>query len=112
MTATTINFVKEFTDCPGGRKRIHGEFSGEEFRENFLKPRLRDFDKVVVDLNGAYGFPSSFIDEAFGLLVEEVGYETVRSKLDVKLDDDATAFREINECIEAHRKGRGGAVCT
>ena len=110
MKTTLIKFIVDFTDTPGGRKKIHGDFSGEEFRDSFLKPRILEFDEVVVDLNGAYGFPSSFIDEAFGLLVEEVGYGVVRSKLKVKLDDDPTALREINECIEAHN-GRRGALC-
>jgi STAS-like domain of unknown function (DUF4325) len=104
MNTRTINFVEEFTDCPGGRKIIHGEWSGEEFREKFLKPALRDYEKVVINMDGAVGFPSSFIDEAFGLLAEELGYDKVVSKLEIRLSDDDMAFQEIQDVLRAHKK--------
>jgi hypothetical protein len=103
MRVKEINFVQDFTDCPGGRLAIHGDFSGEEFREKFLKPALNDADRVVVNLNGASGFPSSFVDEAFGILCSQIGYERVRTKLHIELTDDPVALKEILDCMEAHR---------
>lgn len=98
----TIVFTKEFTDTPGGRYRAHGDWSGEEFRENILEPALRDHDFVVLDLNGAFGFASSFIDEAFGVLVERVGIKTVRSKLRIQLNDDPISLRKIEKAFVEH----------
>ena len=36
-----INFVEDFKDLPGPRYREQGPGSGEEFREDFLKPALQ-----------------------------------------------------------------------
>jgi hypothetical protein len=99
-----IVFTKEFTDTPGGRFRKHGDWSGEQFRQDFLEPALRDNDFVVLDLNGAFGFPSSFIDEAFGVLVERVGIATIRQKLRVKLTDDPVTLRKIEKAFSEHRR--------
>jgi|1185.fasta_scaffold404053_2 hypothetical protein len=103
MSVKTINFVNDFTDCPGGRLVIHGEYSGELFRDKYLKPALEGSDRVVLEMDGAIGFPSSFIDEVFGILSEQVGYDTLKSKLDIKLTDDPMALKEIEECMLAHK---------
>ena len=80
----------------------YGKFSGEEFREKFLKPALEEYDEVVVDMNGAIGFPASFLDEAFGVLSGQIGIETLRKKLKIILDDNKVALSEIEECMTAH----------
>lgn len=103
MTEKNINFVQEFTDCPGGRLEIHGDHSGQEFREKFLRPALDGFDRVILNLNGAVGFPSSFIDEVFGVLSEQIGYDTMKQKLVINLTDDPLALREIDDCMLAHK---------
>ena len=103
MNQKEINFVQEFTDCPGGRLEIHGEFSGQEFRERFLRPALDVYDHVILNLDGAIGFPSSFIDEVFGVLAEQVGYDKLKQKLQINLTDDPLALKEIDDCMLAHR---------
>jgi len=102
MKIKTINFAKEFTDCPGGRLRIYGEFSGEEFRENFLRPALAEFDKVVIDLNGVVGLPASFLDEAFGVLAGEMGLQKIHEKMEFQLADNPIALTELHEVMKAH----------
>jgi hypothetical protein len=103
MTIKQIHFVNEFTDCPGGRLEIHGDFSGQTFRENILKPALLSNDMVKLDLNGAVGFPSSFIDEVFGVLATDLGYDLLMAKLKINLTDDPLALKEIGECMLAHK---------
>ncbi len=103
MSETTINFVQDFTDCPGGRLEIHGDHSGQQFREKILRPALDKFNTVVLNLDGAVGFPSSFIDEVFGVLSEQIGYDLMKQKLVIKLTDDPLALREIEECMLAHK---------
>ena len=89
MTEKTIIIDRDFTHCPGGRYRRHGEYSGEEFRDDILVPALEDGDQVIVVLDGTEGYASSFLEEAFGGLVRERGYtqEQLRVQLEVRADD-------------------------
>jgi hypothetical protein len=70
-----ISIVKHFSENPGGRYRTDGPNSGERFRDEVLVPALRLGEKIEVDLDGALGFGSSFLEEAFGGLVREAGYK-------------------------------------
>lgn len=101
-----IEFVKVFTRYPGGRFRQEGQYSGEEFREDILKPALVTYDTIVLNLNGANGFPSSFIDEAFGGLVDDLGLGTVNKKLRIVVDDDPVTEAEIRKCMVEHASKR------
>lgn len=60
-----INIARDFTDKPIGRYRTDGPYSGEVFREDVLMPSLEK-DEVIVVLDGTRGYPSSFLEEAFG----------------------------------------------
>jgi hypothetical protein len=68
-----IEIAKNFSPAPAGRFRSDGDFSGEAFREDHLRKALKNNDIVEVVLDGAYGYGSSFLDEAFGGLVR-LGY--------------------------------------
>ncbi|MDD4349004.1 MAG: STAS-like domain-containing protein [Opitutales bacterium] len=106
MKIKHINFVKDFTDCPGGRKRNSSDKSGEEFRDDILLPALNDHDQVVLDLEGAFGYPSSFLDEVFGKVVDQKGVEWLRSRLVTILTDDPVSEREIREIVERHSRSK------
>jgi len=67
----TISVANDFTPFPGGRYRKHGKGSGQEFREDILLPILKVGDSVKIELDGASGYPPSFLEEAFGGLVRE-----------------------------------------
>lgn len=68
------SIAKEFTDVPGPRKKSEGKYSGELFRETILIPKFQEARtksvKLIIDLDGTFGYPPSFLDEAFGGLVE------------------------------------------
>jgi hypothetical protein len=70
---TVIEIAKDFSPAPAGRFRTDGDFSGEAFREDYLRKALEGSSAVEVVLDGAYGYGSSFLDEAFGGLVR-LGY--------------------------------------
>lgn len=93
-----ISLVRDFTDAPGGRYRIQGDYSGEQFREDVLVPALSEHAHVIVDLNGALGLPASFIDEAFGPFAAEVGV----GKLEIRLDDNDVAAAILVDCLAKH----------
>jgi len=83
MGDLTVNIAKDFSPYPGGRFREHGPNSGEAFREDILIPKLKEAlanDLALhVVLDGAVGYPSSFLEEAFGGLVRHSKVE--KSKL-------------------------------
>lgn len=71
-----ISIRNDYSRTPGPRYTHEGSYSGQEFRENFLYPKLLDAlmskDKVEVVLDGTSGYGTSFLEEAFGGLVREL----------------------------------------
>jgi len=97
-----ISISEKFADAPGGRLRTDGDKSGEEFREDFLIPalnKLKKNEKLLVDLDGCYGFPPSFLEEIFGGLVRQFGIEKVRNYIDIKSEEEPLLLNEIDEYI-------------
>jgi STAS-like domain of unknown function (DUF4325) len=70
-----LNIAKEFSRSPAGRYKTDGPYSGEAFRDRHLIPALRRSEIVEVQLDGAFGFGSSFLEEAFGGLVRVAGFK-------------------------------------
>ena len=79
--------VIDFTEYPGPRysSQTRDNTSGESFYVNKLNPRFYDCYKnkkiLVVDLDGTSGYPSSFLDEAFGELVYDFSLAVVKKYL-------------------------------
>lgn len=88
MTEKIIEIAKDFSQYPGGRFSRDGPNSGESFRDRYLEPALRTHDRVIIILDGTAGYPSSFLEEAFGGLVRQ-GWDShdLYSKLDVRARD-------------------------
>jgi hypothetical protein len=70
---TEIAVARDFTRYPGPRYRNSGPYSGEQFRDEVLVPKLREAisvaGRVIVDLDDVAGYGSSFLEETFGGLV-------------------------------------------
>lgn len=66
-----IDIAQQFSRYPAGRFQKDGPFSGELFRKKFLEPAFekKDGSIVVINMDGARGYGSSFLEEAFGGLV-------------------------------------------
>lgn len=103
MSTTTIAFASEFSQFPAGRYRNDGPFPGEAFRDDLLVPRLLEYEVVEVNLDGAMGYGSSFLEEAFGGLVrlEKCTAETLHKKLRLRCEDDPSVIDEIWQYIDA-----------
>lgn len=75
--ARIIEIANDFTKFPGPRYRIHGDNSGEEFRDQVLVDALRAAiaagARLTVILDDVAGYGSSFLEEAFGGLLR-VGF--------------------------------------
>lgn len=102
-----MSFVKitDFSPFPAGRYVTDGPYSGQAFRDNVLIPQLTENDLVQVDLNGAFGFGSSFLEEAFGGLVRvgKFSLKTLKEKLKISSEDDPLVTDEIWSYIESAR---------
>lgn len=98
-----IKISVDFSDTPGARHRTEGKFSGEEFREDLLEKRYIEAkeqgQKLVIDFDGGYGYPTSFLEEAFGGLARIYGSSDVLSVLDFISNDEPALIAEVKEYI-------------
>lgn len=66
----TIEIARDFSRTPGPRFARLGPNSGEAFRNKLIEAlKVSQDDVVTVVLDGAEGYGSSFLEEAFGGLV-------------------------------------------
>lgn len=99
---------KDFSDNPGARYRTDGPFSGQQFLEEHLEPK---FDKAVeenyileIDLDGVWGYPSSFISGSFGKLSLKHGSEKVLKHIKFKSEQSTLRLEKIvNEIIKPRK---------
>jgi len=100
MGSRVINIANDFSRYPGGRFYTDGPFSGEQFRQEFLIPVLNSSDKCSIVFDGARGYGSSFLEEAFGGLVR-IGYSAadVLSKFQLVSESDPSLVDEVLEYI-------------
>jgi hypothetical protein len=100
MNTVKIDIASQFARYPAGRYKTDGPYSGEVFRENFLIPQLKNPDTcIVVQLDGARGLASSFLEEAFGGLIR-AGFNTQQLHGRLVLESkDASLIHEIEEYI-------------
>lgn len=89
-----ISIRKNFSENPAGRYITDGPNSGQRFRDELLTPALRSNDEVVVDLDGALGFGSSFLEEAFGGLVRECGFAASQLARQLKIVSQQSIYEK------------------
>lgn len=79
--------VTDFSVSPGPRYCNQGEDSGELFYHKILNPSFTQAineDKILeIILDGADGYASSFLDEAFGNLVYDFGQDVVIPRISI-----------------------------
>jgi len=106
MAQPIINIATDFTRYPGGRYLNDGPYSGERFRKDFLLPVLKSGQHARIKFDGARGYGSSFLEEAFGGLVREEGFDPAKilDTFDLESSDESIV-EEIKEYIsDAERK--------
>jgi hypothetical protein len=111
MEPKVINIEKEFGRYPAGRYAADGPYSGETFREEHLIPAIKSgAAKIIIEFDGARGYASSFLEEAFGGLVR-AGYAArdLLGMLDFQ-SKDQSLVTEVKSYIEAQGKVSKTAV--
>lgn len=92
---------KEYTDLPGGRYTYMGPHSGEDFRDsilvNLINNCIQTNETLIIDLDGSYGYPPSFLEEAFGGLIRNYNfsYDDLLNILKFISNDDKEIPKEI-----------------
>ena len=101
-----INICKDYTDTPGGRYISQGAFSGEDVRNKLLKPKyleaIEKNEKLKIDLDGGYGYGSSFLEEAFGGLIRDLDedYKQALEIIQIKSNDEPSLIEDITKYIK------------
>ncbi len=78
MSNTVIKVADDFYPRPAGRYNEDGAYNGEKFRKEILVPKLKSLptgDQLTIDFQGVTMAGSSFLEEAFGGLVREEGFD-------------------------------------
>lgn len=100
-----IKVSTDFTKSPGGRLKSEGNYSGEEFREKLLSPKYKEAvknnEKLVIDLDDCYGFPTSFIEEAFGGLAREIKDKNVLDYMEIISNDEPGLIDDIEKYVKS-----------
>lgn len=99
-----IGIAKDFSDAPGARYRDDGPDSGQEFYEEKLKPiyiEAVEKDRIlIIDMDGTYGYATSFISEAFGRLGRDFDSKGILNRIRIKSDEDPLLIEYIIKTIK------------
>ena len=102
-----INVARDFSETPNARYRNEGPNSGEAFREEILEPKYLEArkkgEKLIINLDGGYGYPTSFLEEAFGGLARKYDSKDVSNTLEFISEDEPSLIQEILEYIKGSR---------
>lgn len=107
MSTHTIHLVTDFSNSPYGRESdLDGSASGENFRKEILAPALERHGKVHVILDGYNRYGRSFLDEAFGGLIRDSGFQPdfIKENLTYTHSTVKSIIVVINDRIEAASK--------
>jgi len=106
--ALTHNIAAEFTRTPGPRFASQGDWSGEQFRDDFLEPWFLEARqkqaRLLIDLDGGYGYAPSFLEEAFGGLARKYPVEAVLSTIAIKSGEEPMLEDRIRKYIRESSK--------
>lgn len=103
-----IKICDDFTDAPGPRFIKQGDYSGEQFRENLLIPKfdeaVKKNEKLTIDFDGTFGYPTSFLEEAFGGLKEKYDKDLILNTLVFISNDEPGLIDEVKGYITSNER--------
>ena len=87
-----LNIASQFSQVLGPRFREEGDFSGQQFREEWLTPKFledcRSEDRFFIDLDGGRGYATAFLEQAVGGFARKFGSKVVLDVLICKTDEE------------------------
>lgn len=100
-----IVISKDFSETLGGRYRDMGEYSAEEFRDDFLIPKFKESllkgEKLLINFDGGYGYPVTFLEETFGGLKEVYEEEIILRTLEFVSEEEPEIIDEVTAFIKS-----------
>ncbi len=100
----SIVVARDFSEAPGARETADGPKSAQEFYNEWLEPKFLDAvksDKILlVDLDGTWGYASSFISGTFGELSKRHGRALLLKHLKIKSDEDPILLEKVQAEID------------
>lgn len=106
MKDLELIIARDFSTVPGARYPEEGDFSGHEFRNNVLIPKIKEAISnqvhLLIDLDGTAGYGTSFLEEAFGGLIRIDNYSlSVLENLFIfKSEEDPEYINEIKDYMK------------
>ena len=98
--------VVDHAPAPGGRFVVDGDYSGEWFRDQILVPELKAAlaagDKVEIKLDGAPGYGSSFLEEAFGGLIRTGAFTNKDLELALVVSAERPLYQPYKKLVERY----------
>jgi hypothetical protein len=95
----TIKISRDYSNTPGPRYIKQGKYSGEDFRNTLLEKEFLNSEKLIIDLDGVFGYSASFLDEAFGGLARKYPNEDF-DKIAFICKDNPVWIEEIKTYIK------------
>ncbi len=103
-----ISIARDFSTTLGARYKTDGRWSGEEFLGALLGQKFENAVQnngiLFIDLDGVYGYPSSFVSGSFGKLSLDKGAEVVLRHLQFKSDDSPIRLEQVIAEIKNPKK--------
>ena len=94
-------FIEKYTKFPGGRFERLGPHSGENFREEVLRPIFESGQSIKIDASEVVtSFSPSFLDEAFGTLAKEYGLEKFKKTIILFSNDNPSLTEKMMYYVE------------
>ena len=69
-------------------------------RTRLIRLEIRKKEKLEILFDGAFGYPPSFLDEAFGGLIKKMKDKKVLNSIVIVSNDDLTLERKIRKYVE------------
>ena len=103
MEEYKISIATDYSLVLGGRYIRLGDYSGEDFYNKILEAKFTSAfynnKKLIIELDGTKGYPSSFLDQSFGELARIYGEDNVRDTLIFKTNVFQWVVEFINKEI-------------
>lgn len=103
-----ISIATDFSRTPGARHASEGKYSGDEFRDNILYPKYCEAkeknEKLVVNLDGCYGYATSFLEESFGGLVRKLKKKGIMDIISIESEEDESLIELIQQYVRDAEK--------
>ena len=110
MGRIIISVAKDFSLHPGPRYIDEGKYSGELFRTTIIEPKFKEAlengQTLVVNLDGTFGYGTSFLEETFGGLARIYMNQDYLSHIEIISEEEPYLKDDINEYISDALAGK------